>query len=76
MTTPTQPTTDHAARAAKPFTVRRQDGSKQWAVYQGETLIEGGFFSKASAEECADEAAYDAVAGQSQHMACGEHRHA
>jgi len=39
---------------AKKYTVRRQPGSRQYGVYLGNELIEGGFFSRAAAEACAE----------------------
>jgi len=34
------------------YTVKKQ--GRQWGVYLGNKLIEGGFFSRAAAEYCAE----------------------
>lgn len=47
--------------------VKRQTelGSKNWGVYIGEALREGGFFTKAAAEQCADNWRAEIAAEQS-----------
>ena len=37
-------------------TVKRQTefGSRNWGVYRNRVLVEGGFFSREAAEQCAD----------------------
>lgn len=41
------------AKQAKVYIVRKQ--GRQWGVYCGDMLIEGGFFARSSAESCAED---------------------
>ena len=45
---------DETYRTPRGFVVRRQDGSKRFAVYRRGVLIEGGFFARGSAVGAAE----------------------
>jgi len=60
------------------ITVKKQteQGSKNWGVFINDRLVEGGFFSRDNAQQCADDWASEIVAEQSvyEEMAAFEER--